>query len=283
MVNRTGQALWQDYRFLTKEMMKFLTKQEMDIFYDLLNQRKRLQAIIDQIADDGFKVSSQGRSLLSEIQQDNQDITDSMQHLLSRSKRHHQVSEAYGAAGTVAVSQMNWKRWFINLEEFAMINPIQPNIQSTTIPVDAFPGQKLERSQDTPRKIVTRMQEIPSAREEIPREDVEKTVEKLNRLMGIIDKRYEYSIHEESHRISVKIVDQQSGEVLAEIPSKRALEIFDSFSQMAGLFFDNRVWLKINVRRWPWLAKCNTKNRMQIRHLVLFIPKGPIEFVEEPI
>ena len=122
-----------------------------------------------------------------------------------------------------------------------MINPIQPNTQSTTIAVDAFPGQKLERSQDAPLKIVDRKQETPSAREEIPREQVEKTVEKLNRLMGIIDKRYEYSINEESHRLSVKIVDQQSGEVLAEIPSKQAMDILASFSQMAGLFFDKRV------------------------------------------
>ena len=122
-----------------------------------------------------------------------------------------------------------------------MINPIQPNTQSTTIPVDAFPGQKLERSKDAPIKVVDRKQETPSAREEIPREEVKKAVEKLNRLMGIIDKRYEYSIHENSHRLSVKIVDQQSGEILAEIPSKRAMEILDAFTQMAGLFFDKRI------------------------------------------
>lgn len=122
-----------------------------------------------------------------------------------------------------------------------MINPVQPNTQSTTIPADTFSGQKLERSQDAPIKVVDRKSEIPSAREEIPREQVEKAVEKLNRLMGIIDKRYEYSISEESHRLAVKIVDQQSGEVLAEIPSKRAMDILESFSQMAGLFFDKRV------------------------------------------
>lgn len=122
-----------------------------------------------------------------------------------------------------------------------MINPIQPNTQSTAIPVDAFPGQKLERSQDTPRKVVDRKQEIPSAREEIPREEVERAAEKLNRLMGIIDKRLEFNISEKSHRVSVKIIDQSSGEVLDEIPSKRVLEILDSFSQMAGLFIDKQV------------------------------------------
>ena len=110
MVGKTAEALWQDYQFLTKEMVKFLAKQDMELFNNLLNQRERLQAIIDQTADDGFKVSLQGRSLLSEVQQVNQDITDNLQLLLSRSKRQHQISLAYGAASTTAISQMNWKR-----------------------------------------------------------------------------------------------------------------------------------------------------------------------------
>ena len=122
-----------------------------------------------------------------------------------------------------------------------MINPIQPNTQSTTIPVDAFPGQKLERPQDTPRKVVDRKQKTPSAREEIPREEVEKAAEKLNRLMGIIDKRLEFRVHEKSHKISVKIIDQSNGEVLDEIPSQKVMDILNSFSQMAGLLFDKHV------------------------------------------
>ncbi|HBW36443.1 flagellar protein FlaG [Desulfosporosinus sp. BICA1-9] len=122
-----------------------------------------------------------------------------------------------------------------------MINPIQPNTHSTMIPMDAFPGQKLDRSLETPRKVIDRKGEIPSAREEIPREEVEKATEKLNRLMGIINKRYVFSIHENSQRLTVKIVDQQNGEVIDEIPSKRALELLDSFREMAGLLFDKLV------------------------------------------
>jgi len=122
-----------------------------------------------------------------------------------------------------------------------MINPIQPSTQSTTISLDAFSGQKLERSQETPRPVVDRKQEIPSAREEIPRELVEKAAEKLNRLMGIIDKRLEFSVHEKSNRVIVKIIDQETGEELDEIPSKRALDILNSFTDMVGLMVDKRV------------------------------------------
>ncbi|SDG16837.1 flagellar protein FlaG [Desulfosporosinus hippei] len=122
-----------------------------------------------------------------------------------------------------------------------MINPIQPNTHSTMIPLDAFPGQKLDRSLETARKVIDRKGDIPSAREEIPREEVEKAVEKLNRLMGIIDKGLEFSVHEESESFTVKIIDQPSGELLNQIEPKRALDILRSFTQDAGLLFDEFV------------------------------------------
>lgn len=122
-----------------------------------------------------------------------------------------------------------------------MINPIQPNTQSTMIPMDAFPGQKLDRSLETPRKVINRKGEIPSAREEIPREQVERAAEKLNRLMGIIDKRLEFKVHGDAERFVVKIIDQPSEEVLGEITPKQLLDTLGSFTQIAGLLFDELV------------------------------------------
>ncbi|MCO1601318.1 hypothetical protein [Desulfosporosinus nitroreducens] len=110
MVEKTAQALWQEYHFLTKEMLKFLTKQDMELFYHLMNQREQLQTLIERTPDDGFKVSPAGRNLLREIRQDSQDIILAMQIRMGSSKRQHQVSKAYGAASTTAVSQMNLKR-----------------------------------------------------------------------------------------------------------------------------------------------------------------------------
>lgn len=110
MVGKTAQALWQDYRFLTKEMMKFLTKQDMELFYNLLNQREQLQPLIEQAPDHGFIDSPEGRSLIREIQQESQAIIQTMQVRMGSTKQQHQVSQAYGAASTTAVSQMNWKR-----------------------------------------------------------------------------------------------------------------------------------------------------------------------------
>lgn len=118
------------------------------------------------------------------------------------------------------------------------VNPIQPNIGVTVPPIDAFPGQKSDRTQEVLVPIVDRKQEIPSAREEIPREEIEKAAEKLNRLMRIIEKNMKFSVDERTHRVIVKIIDSQTGEVLNEIPSKRILDLLGSFNNMAGLLLD---------------------------------------------
>jgi len=122
-----------------------------------------------------------------------------------------------------------------------MFNPIQPNPQSTLLPLDAFPGQKLERSQDVPRPVVDRKQETPSAREEIPREQVEKAAEKLNRLLGAGGKRRKFRVHGQGKGLRIKVVDPQSGAVLDEITPERLLAMSDSPHQMAGMLFDQEV------------------------------------------
>lgn len=110
MVEKTAQALWQDYLFLTKEMLKFLDKQDMELFYELMDQRDRLQTIIDEAADEGFKVSPRGRSLLEEIQQSNQFVLHNLQVRHSKAKRHNQVSETYNHTSTELISRMDLRR-----------------------------------------------------------------------------------------------------------------------------------------------------------------------------
>ncbi|AFM01813.1 flagellar protein FlaG [Desulfitobacterium dehalogenans ATCC 51507] len=123
-----------------------------------------------------------------------------------------------------------------------VIEPIQPNNQKTMMPVDAYPGQKLERSQEIPRPVVERKNEIPNAREEIPREEVEKAVDKLNRFMGLINKGMRFEVHEEdSEEILVRIVDQDSEQVLKESTPKWVMELLHNLTDAAGLFVDQRV------------------------------------------
>lgn len=122
-----------------------------------------------------------------------------------------------------------------------MGNSVQPLNLTTPISSEVIVPKRLEQTQGLPQQIVERKREVVTPAEEVPREDVEKATEKLNRLMGIIDKRLEFRIHEQSHRVMVKVIDQETGDVLDEIPPKRILDILSSFSQVAGIMVDKYV------------------------------------------
>jgi len=115
-----------------------------------------------------------------------------------------------------------------------VVNPIQPNIRVTAQTMDTFPGQKLGKIQEVLVPVVGRKQEVSSAREEIPREEIEKAAEKLNRLMGIIDKHMKFVIDDKSHRVMVKIVDIKTGKVLNGIPSGRILDLLGCLTIWSG-------------------------------------------------
>ncbi|WP_434511456.1 flagellar protein FlaG [Desulfitobacterium sp. AusDCA] len=122
------------------------------------------------------------------------------------------------------------------------LNPIQPNIsQNTALPTDVFPGLRQDNSGEAPRLVVDRRQDVTSAREEVPREEVEKATDKLNRLMSLIDKRRVFQIHEQSHQLIIKIIDEKTNEVVDEIPPKRLLDILSSITQIVGILVDKRV------------------------------------------
>ncbi|KUO65599.1 MAG: flagellar biosynthesis protein FlaG [Gracilibacter sp. BRH_c7a] len=123
-----------------------------------------------------------------------------------------------------------------------MVTPVQPGGQMPVIPVDAFAGQKMERGQEEmPRLVVEKKDNVTSAREEVPREEVEQAAEKLNRLMGLVERRLKFEIHDKSNRVMVKIIDEKSGEVLREVPPKKILDMLSSFAEYVGLLVDKKV------------------------------------------
>ncbi|KLU65878.1 flagellar protein FlaG [Desulfosporosinus acididurans] len=119
-----------------------------------------------------------------------------------------------------------------------MVNPIQPNNGVAVLPVDAFPDQKSNTTQEILVPIVDRKDEVPSSREEISREEVEKAAEKMNRMMGIVDKRMKFSVDDKNHQVSVKVIDSDTGKVLGEVPPKSLMELMGSFSSLAGLILN---------------------------------------------
>jgi hypothetical protein len=93
-----AKSLWQDYLFLTKEIERFLSKKEYDLCFELMGQRESLQSKLDAVVDD-FRLTDEGRQLLSDIRNRNQTILQGMRAALRMMQQQQSVSSAYDGYG----------------------------------------------------------------------------------------------------------------------------------------------------------------------------------------
>ena len=70
----------------------------------------------------------------------------------------------------------------------------------------------------------------------------ESTAEKIKKLVdeSFSYRHMEYTYHDRSGEYFVKIIDDQTKEVIREIPPQKLLDIYASMKEIAGLLFDER-------------------------------------------
>lgn len=102
-------AKWQDYLFLTREMQKFLFNRDLDLFLSLLEQRESLQVTLEKLADNDYYASPEGKSLLLQVQQENQKLMIQFHMVFNSIKKQENVSQAYESRLNVAGSFINDK------------------------------------------------------------------------------------------------------------------------------------------------------------------------------
>lgn len=65
--------------------------------------------------------------------------------------------------------------------------------------------------------------------------------EKANEKLEVYDKRLEFSIHEGTKQIMVKIVDTKNDEIIKEIPPEKILDMVAYFMELAGIIVDEKA------------------------------------------
>lgn len=71
--------------------------------------------------------------------------------------------------------------------------------------------------------------------------EVIKAIEHANRALEGIYTQFEFSIHEKTREIMVKVIDRDSGEVIREIPPEQILDMVAKMWELAGILIDERV------------------------------------------
>lgn len=69
---------------------------------------------------------------------------------------------------------------------------------------------------------------------------ISEAVDKMNKVIEGHNRRFQYTIHEGTNEIMIKVIDETTNEVIKEIPPKKILDMVASMLEMAGLLVDER-------------------------------------------
>lgn len=82
--------------------------------------------------------------------------------------------------------------------------------------------------------------EYEKKEQSIPEYLIIDAIEKANKAISISNRRFEYSIHEKTREIMVKVIDADTDEIIREIPPEKVLDMVARMWEMAGLIVDER-------------------------------------------
>ena len=77
--------------------------------------------------------------------------------------------------------------------------------------------------------------------ERYTKENLDKTIKKLNGFLKDDNAYAEYNVHEKFGDIMIKIVDRDTKEVLVEVPPKKILDMIAKLCEISGVVFDKKA------------------------------------------
>ena len=90
-------------------------------------------------------------------------------------------------------------------------------------------------------KSISKVQEVPATGQEPERADLEKAVTDIREFVQAAQRSLDFSIDDSTHRVVVKVIATDSGEVIRQIPSETALKLAQNLSSASNLLFDDKA------------------------------------------
>lgn len=102
--SKIAEGLWQKFFTISKEMLKFIEKNDVDMFLKLLEQRLELQKKIEILADSSYHKTAEGEKLINHINLLNDKIQKLAQKWVNNSRQQQNRAKAYDNYGISAFS-----------------------------------------------------------------------------------------------------------------------------------------------------------------------------------
>lgn len=102
-----ARALWQRYLVLTKELLKFIDRQDIDTFLAIVPQRGDIIEQMKALPPNGFRETQECKDMVEEIKPLDMQIIYKARSWLNKSRRQNSAVRSYDLTGANAVNAVN--------------------------------------------------------------------------------------------------------------------------------------------------------------------------------
>lgn len=82
---------------------------------------------------------------------------------------------------------------------------------------------------------------LEGSQQNLTNKDVEKAVDKLNKLLEDKETHAEYEVYGKFKDLTIKIVDNKTNEVVQELPPKKIIDMVNKLCELAGVFVNKKA------------------------------------------
>ncbi|WP_099354880.1 flagellar protein FlaG [Fredinandcohnia onubensis] len=97
-----------------------------------------------------------------------------------------------------------------------------------------------KKSYETDNKMESMLDKDPSSQKD-SKENVQQCIDSLNRFLEPNNTSLKFELHEELNEYYVTIVNNETHEVVREIPSKKILDIYAAMTDFLGFVVDKKI------------------------------------------
>ena len=115
------------------------------------------------------------------------------------------------------------------------INRLTSNSQNV---VDVSSNDVFPKKTDIPNNKSSVEREKPDIK--VARKDLDSSVNKANKIFYKNNTHLQFKIHDATKDVIVKIIDDETGETLKEIPSEKFVDMMSKICEVAGIFVDEK-------------------------------------------
>ena len=100
-VLQQARELWNKYLMLTHELLKFISKGDVDTFFELVNQRDKLIEMMKALPENNFRDTDECKAMIEQIKTLDMQTMYKARAWLNKSRRQNNTVRAYDLIGTV--------------------------------------------------------------------------------------------------------------------------------------------------------------------------------------